>query len=198
MERILNSDDKIRRAEEIYYRRKKGIPSSKFSKIEGENKNYLGSKILLQILLIVNLSIIIMCVQNRNYIFTEKFLNDIQMYNINLTKTLKQLIGIDNEETVEDNDYSPSEVEIQEEVESMLTEDIVPNDEGKTSSLNEMDEEVVKIKELVSFQKPINDGTITSRFGARESVHKNVEGYHTGIDIGAAKRYTNLCFYIAE
>ena len=132
MEKAVDIEERIRRAEEIYYRRKRGIPGSKFSKIEGENKNYLGSKILLQILLIVNLSIIIMCVQNRNYIFTEKFLNDIQMYNINLTKTVKQLIGIDNEETVEDNDYSPSEVEIQEEVESMLTEDIVPNDEGKT------------------------------------------------------------------
>ena len=42
MEKVLSNDDKVRRAEEIYYRRKKGISNARFSKIEGEKKSYLG------------------------------------------------------------------------------------------------------------------------------------------------------------
>lgn len=199
MEKVLSNDDKVRRAEEIYYRRKRGIPSSRFSKIEGEKKSYLGSKILLQILVIINLSIIIIAIQNKEYIFTENFLKDIQSYNINLTQSLRQLIGFDVEDveseiTTENvNIEPPSEVEVQENTDPLVTEGIVPNDEGQSSSLNEMDEEISKIKELVAIQKPINEGTITSRFGARQSSYKNVEGYHTGIDIGAVKRNIYLC-----
>lgn len=204
MEKVLSNDDKVRRAEEIYYRRKKGISNARFSKIEGEKKSYLGSKILLQILVIINLSVIIMCIQNREYIFTENFLKDIQNYNINLTQNIKQLIGIDigeiDDEKKEENiDIEvPAETDIQGASETFVTENIVPNDEGESSSLNEMEEDINKIKEIVAIQKPIQEGTITSRFGSRESINKNVEGYHTGIDIGAEKRNTYLFCYVSE
>ena len=199
MEKVLSNDDKVRRAEEIYYRRKKGISTPRFSKIEGEKKTYLGSKILLQILVIINLSVIIMSIQNKDYIFTEKFLKDIQNYNINLTQNIKQLIGIDIEEVNEEKNNEniqmevPAEIDMQGTSESVVTENIVPNDEGESSSLNEMEEDINKIKETVAIQKPIQEGTITSRFGARQSSYKNVEGYHTGIDIGAVKRNAYLC-----
>lgn len=194
MEKVLSNSDKIRKAEEIYYRRKMGIPSAKFSKIEGEKKSYLGSKILLEVLVIINLSIIIMCVQNKDYIFTEKFLSDIQNYNVNLTQNMKEFIGIsfsddkDIEKTEEEQDTNqtetPSPVE--------TTEEIVPNEE-QSSSVNQMEEAISKINELVAIQKPIKEGTVTSRFGTRESAYKNVTGYHTGIDIGAVKRNFHLC-----
>ena len=198
MEKVLSNDDKVRRAEEIYYRRKRGIPNSRFSKIDGEKKSYLGSKILLQILVIINLSVIIMCFQNKEYIFTDQFLKDIEIYNINLTQSIKELIGIDKEEIDENTNNEmnlDNEVKNKENIESTVIESIVPNEETQASSLDEMDGEISKIKELVSIQKPINEGTITSRFGARESINKSVEGYHTGIDIGAVKRNFYLCSY---
>lgn len=206
MERILSSEDKIRRAEEIYYRRKTGNPSSKFSKIEGERKSYLGSKILLEVLVIINLSVIIMLIQNKDYIFTENFLSDVEKYNINITENLKEFIGMDdntenkNEENI--NNEVPSFVEETSEQEEKNiqeeTQEIVPNEENLSSSLNQMDEEISKINSIVSLEKPIREGTITSRFGTRESENKNVEGYHTGIDIGALKRNFNLFSNFSE
>ena len=129
-----------------------------------------------------------MGVQNRDYIFTENFLNDFQKYNMNITKTLKEFIGIDTnykEDETNSENQVPSEVEP---IEETTTEEIVPNLEGNASSINQMEEDIGKVKELVLMQKPINEGTITSRFGTRESNNKNVDGYHTGIDIGAVKR----------
>ena len=201
MEKVLSNSDKIRKAEEIYYRRKIGIPNVKLSKIEGEKKSYIGSKILLQVLVIINLSLFIMAVQNEDYIFTESFLSDIQKYNVNLTKEIKDFIGISFSENVEPEGKN-IEVEKTEEVEQSTqtetittdqpTQEIVPNEE-QTSSINKMDESISKINEIVIFQNPIKEGTITSRFGTRESSNKNVAGYHTGIDIGAVKRDINLC-----
>lgn len=196
MEKVLSGEDKIRRAEEIYYRRKSGNFNTRLSKADVEKKSYLGSKILLEILLIINLSIIIMCIQNKNYIFTEKFLLDIQNYNINLTRNLKELIGIDSKinENIEESNIQNIVDRNKEEkneslnlVEESNIEEIVPNNEGDTSSLIEMDEVISKIKQIVEIKKPINEGMVTSRFGIRESIYKNVEGYHTGIDIGATK-----------
>lgn len=185
MERILSGDDKIKRAEELYYRRKKGIPSSKLSRNLGDKKTYLGSKILLEILVIINFSIIIIGIQNKDYIFTENFLNDVQKYNINITQNIMEFIGVD---TVEENEPSENFVEVQDlPIVENNPQEIVPNVEGEASSLNEMEENIGKIKELVSIEKPIRDGIVTSRFGTRESANKNVEGYHIGIDIGSPK-----------
>lgn len=189
MEKILSGDDRVRRAEEIYYKRRMKIPNSKFSKIEKEKKTYLGSKILLEILIIINFSLIIIAIQNKDYIFTDKFLQDVQKYNVDITKNIKEFIGINQEEIViqePEEDISETEnIEIQNN-----PQEIVPNVEGEASSLNKMDENINKIKELVSIEKPIREGTITSRFGTRESIYKSVNGYHTGIDIGSSKGTT--------
>ena len=192
MERILSGEEKIRKAEEIYYRRKRGIPRSRFSKQEDERKRYLGSKILLQILIIVNLIVIIIGIQNKEYVFTSQFLKDIENYNINISKSIKEFIGINIEEKIENSDNSNIEEKDtvnneQNNNQENITEEIVPNEEGQASSLNEMDEDIAKIEEITTFKNPINEGIITSRFGTRESINKNVEGYHTGIDISAEK-----------
>lgn len=184
MERILNNDDKIRKAEEIYYRRKVGNPNIRLSKSDNEKKSYFVSKVLFEVLLIANLSIIIMAIQNKDYIFTENFLKDVENYNFNLTRTVKDFIGTQLEEsTVEDTEVNNTTEEQVTEIE--IQEDLVPNNEEATSSLNQMELYIEEMKNLVSIQSPILEGTITSRFGTRESSNKNVEGYHTGIDIGA-------------
>jgi len=178
MERILSGDEKIRKAEEIYYRRKMGLPTKR---IEETPKRYLGSKILLQLLIILNLSVIIIAVQNKDYIFTEVFLENLSQYNINLTQSIKSLIEVEESNSQE----------IVENVENVQVEtlkivnEVVPNNEV-ISSLNQMDLDIENIKKSYSFFKPI-EGTVTSLFGARESKYQKVTGYHTGIDVGAEK-----------
>lgn len=182
MERILKGDEKIRKAEEIYYRRKLGVPSNR--KYEETSKRYLGSKIGLQILIILNLSVIVLAIQNKDYIFTEKFLMNVSEYNVNLTKSIKSLIGI--EEMREEIPQSVVEnVENEEITNTQTANEIVPNNEA-ISSLNQMDLDIENIKKSYSFLKPI-EGTVTSLFGSRESKYQNVKGYHTGIDVGAEK-----------
>lgn len=178
MERILKGDEKIRKAEEIYYRRKMGLPNSKY---EENPKRYLGSKICLQLLIILNLSVIIIAIQNKDYIFTQNFLKNVSEYNINLTQSIKGLL--------EGEENNPQEiiqnVENQIVEQTKTTNEIVPNNEA-VSSLSQMDLDIETIKKSYSFFKPI-EGTVTSLFGARESKYQNVRGYHTGVDIGAEK-----------
>ena len=179
MEKVLKGDEKIRKAEEIYYRRQMGLPTSSKTLNEGR-KTYLGSKIVLELLIILNLSLIIVAIQNKEFIFTAEFLEMISQYNINLTEGVKSLI--ESEET---------ENTLLEETNEVVTQnvlpinDVVPNLED-ASSISQMELDIEKIKESYSFEKPIN-GTVTSVFGARESIYQNVSGYHTGVDIGAEK-----------
>lgn len=185
MEKVLRSDDKIRKAEEIYYRRKMGLPNS--SRIyNDEKKTYLGAKIFLELLVILNLSLVIVAVQNKDFIFTEDFLNMVSQYNINLTKSVKSLVGEDLElENIVQIEPTNEELDDLKQNVSSLEEAIVPNEE-QVSSISQMDLDVEEISQNYSFEKPI-DGVVTSLFGSRESVYQNVTGYHTGVDIGADK-----------
>ena len=64
MERILNDNEKIRRAEEIYYRRNHRNVS--ISQREPKRqKTYLGSKILLEMLILVLLAMAVFAVKNK-------------------------------------------------------------------------------------------------------------------------------------
>ena len=186
MERVLNGDDKIRRAEEIYYRRKMGLPTS---------ARYLGSKIFLEILIILNISIIVVAIQNKEFIFTKEFLGLMSEYNMNLTESIKGMISEDNnlqqnvtnENSVDINVVQQEVKEQPVEPEPQVQEGVVPN-EDSVSSLSQMDLDIEEINRSYSFQKPLDiEGTVTSPFGSRESVYQNVTGYHTGIDIGADK-----------
>lgn len=213
MERVLRGDEKIRKAEEIYYRRQMGLPSN--SKTHSENKKtYLWSKILLELLILLNLSLIIVAVQNKDFIFTEEFLNTVYQYNINLSDSIKSLLSEDIETNVveleEGKNNSENSINVNNDQnednmkqkvssaeENNTTDDenmeqnisseeaIVPNEE-EVSSLSQMDLDVDEIKKSCTFERPIA-GTVTSIFGARESKYQNVRGYHTGIDIGAEK-----------
>lgn len=195
MERVLRGDEKIRKAEEIYYRRQMGLPSNSKTHSEGK-KTYLWSKILLELLILLNLSLIIVAVQNKDFIFTEEFLNTVYQYNINLSDSIKSLLGEEIETNVveleEEKNNSENSIDVNNEQNEESTkrnvsseEAIVPNEE-EVSSLSQMDLDVEEIKKSCTFEKPI-DGTVTSIFGARESKYQNVRGYHTGIDIGAEK-----------
>lgn len=184
MEKILSGDEKIRKAEEIYYRRKMGLPIDNI-RMESPSKTYLMSKILLEILVIINLTLVIIAVQNKDFIFTQEFLEKVSAYNVNLTKSIKGFIGIEENSQVEIKNNENQPLEVIENEKNDTTNEIVPNNEP-ISALSQMDSDIEEIKKSYSFFKPI-EGTVTSIFGARESKYQNVTGYHTGIDIGADK-----------
>lgn len=102
MERILNDHEKIKRAEEIYYRR--NHRNIAISQREAKApKTYLGSKIILEMLILILIAGTVFAVKNKDYIFTESFLNSFSQYNINLTEKLNGLMAhLKSEEQNED------------------------------------------------------------------------------------------------
>ena len=83
------SESSEEKAEEIAYRRQ--YPNEKFENVDKEKKTYFGSKILLEGLILINITIIVFCVQNKDEIFSENFLQRIASYQIDIKQTRKEL-----------------------------------------------------------------------------------------------------------
>lgn len=189
MERILNDDEKIRRAEEIYYRRNNqniNISGRKNAKDKGN----LKTKFFLNLLLMFNIAVVIFSVQNKDYIFTQEFLGKLNQYNVNLgTKVTEFFSKILADEIKEESGGNNAENSIvNENSKETLNSEEITNDitmtENAISSLSEMDLDIENLKNAYSFINPIK-GIVSSKFGSRESEYQKVTGYHTGVDIAA-------------
>lgn len=96
MERTLSPEEKIRRAEEIYYRRKmqdKNRSSARVNVSESKKDFGLLKKMFLQIIICVLIYTIFYMIQNTNYIFSEdviKKANEILSYDINIKNLYEQ------------------------------------------------------------------------------------------------------------
>lgn len=173
MERMIDDSDSLRKAEEIYSRRK-GI------NIENEKKsNFSIYKLLFQVLILINLAIVVIVYQNKNWIFTQEFLNKVnEFYSINITNKIEKFLSEDSDKNTVNN-----EIKEESNTENAIYENaILENEVLENKPLSNID----RIKESYSFEKPI-EGTITSFFGDRESKNPKVSGYHTGIDISATE-----------
>jgi murein DD-endopeptidase MepM/ murein hydrolase activator NlpD len=204
MERVLNADERIRRAEELYYRRKIKMGGKENTKVNvnyEKNDDSLIKKILLQVLICCAIYIIMYLIQTTNYVFSASVLNktkEILSYDINITTIYKQsfnyINGIINknekkdEENKEENaNANETEVQSQSNLEdSNTTQTNTENIGGEQTNVNEnlsqMDQDARSILASKSLIVPLT-GTITSRYGPRESSNPNVPKYHTGIDI---------------
>ena len=189
MERILNDEEKIRRAEEIYYRRNNqniNISGRKSTKTLKEKGN-MRIKFFLNLLLMFNIAVIIFSIQNKDYIFTQEFIGKLNEYNINLGAKVTEFFSkILADETKKENNKDFNIVNENSETVSNLEENsqkIVAN-ENLESSLNEVDLDVENLKNAYSFINPIT-GIVSSKFGSRESEYQKVTGYHTGVDVAA-------------
>ena len=197
MEKALNEMEKIKKAEEIAYRRQ--YPNEKFENVDKEKKTYFGSKILLEGLILINITIIVFCVQNKDEIFSENFLQRIASYQIdikqNLDSFVNSIINVPEDATIFENNTSTENVtntnteNISEAktIENNLEEQVAI---GGGNEVEETKEEIIennendseKVKNNYNLTRPIS-GTVTSRFGTRESTNKKINGYHTGTDI---------------
>ena len=184
MERILNDSEKIRRAEEIYYRRNhRNVSISRAQEKTSKQKTYLGSKILLEMIILLLSATVVFAVKNKDYIFTEEFLGSCAQYNVNLTEKLGGVMDFfvddtDSNEVFINNTENTVSTNVDDSTQVVET----PAEQTQTQTSQNIIIDSESLKNNYSFIKPI-EGIVTSGFGARESSNSNVTSNHTGIDI---------------
>lgn len=214
MEKTISPEERIKRAEEIYARRKNasmdlgGIPYARVNVGEKRKASPI-KKMLIQICICVVIYAGFYAVKNGNYIFSGQFTDKIKsileydisfqsistdvINYINQIKNKNANIPEENKQQVDNNENSEGMQEaitegVSENLETMQTDTLGVTDEPlyteETSSISQEEIDASYIKENYSFIKPLT-GTITSRFGTRNPTVPTVPTYHTGIDIAA-------------
>ena len=163
MERTLSPEEKIKRAEEIYYRRKMQDKSRSSARVNvSESKKDFGllKKMILQIIICILIYTIFYMVQNTNYIFSEdviKKANEVLSYDINIQslyrKGMEYLNGFEN--GVGADDYaSPQDDSIIETniINSNVSDKNEVSQEVVIESTNAIEEENIGGEEIVTDQ----------------------------------------------
>lgn len=207
MERTLSAEERIRRAEEIYYKRKMQNTNSKSARVNVSNKKDFGmfKKMILQIAICIVIYSIYYMIQNTNYIFSEdviKKTNEILSYDINIKGLYEQTIQYlnqftsdvkaviprsEDENAANQNDNNENNGDSNNEGESKTQEENigganVEESEEQNVNLSQMEQDAKYILENKSLVIPLK-GTITSRYGPRNPETPTVPKNHTGIDI---------------
>ena len=204
MEKVMSVEEKIRRAEEIYQRRKQGeVRQVAKVDITKEKKDMkLFKKMLIQMLICIAIYLVIYTINNNNYVFSEDFINkanEILSYDTNFydiyqnTKNYIEGVFKKNDEGKEKNEAENKEEQNNEQSseESINginqeaiggAEEVKENIESKELSQEEQD--IINIKNTTTFMKPV-EGAISSKYGIRESATGRVPKNHTGTDIAA-------------
>ena len=200
MERVMTVEERIRRAEEIYERRKRnqgltvvGEENNKKEKNEKRDIKLL-KKMTIQLMVCVCIYLVIYTIQNNQYIFSEDFIhkvNEIISYDIDLKKLYEDgnnyIIGIlnkdgekqTNETNVTDGNQSNNGIGGATEETSETTEQVKENE-----VLSQEEQDILNVKNTANFIKPV-EGTISSVYGYRDTATGTVPKNHTGTDIAA-------------
>lgn len=192
MERVLSVEEKIRRAEEIYAKKKgqnKNITSINVQNKEKKDIKLL-KKMIVQILICSIIYLTIYTVKNKNYIFSEDFMAEVEeviSYDTNFIEIYNLIKEAISSFTVKDqnkqNQNNNLEVNaIGGAVEKDLQENTI--DISEPLELSQTEQDIINVKNTTTFIKPI-EGIITSKFGNRDTVLPNVPKNHTGTDIAA-------------
>ena len=209
MERAMTVEERIRRAEEIYERRKRNegltvVQEKESEKSKNEKKDIkLLKKMVIQLMICICIYLVIYTIQNKQYIFSEDFINkvnEIISYDIDFKKLYEDsknfIMGIFNKENENQNE---SQNETQENNEVNVTENTeINNGIGgaveenieetlqveENQNLSQEEQDILNVKNTTSFIKPV-EGTISSVYGYRETATGTVPKDHTGTDIAA-------------
>ncbi len=192
---ILSTEDKIRRAEEIYNRKRiNNVGTTKVNIIEKKDIKLL-KKMIIQMLICLATYSMFYLIKNNDYVFSKDFIDkarEVLSYDINFQELYSKIIGlitIETEELQEAPNINENTDDVNKDTENTQESGIggaEDNDEQiineQTSELTQMELDAISIKESISFINPIQ-GTITSRFGWRNPTISSVPKYHTGLDI---------------
>lgn len=206
MERTMSVEDKIKRAEEIYARRREGEQRKTTTVSINNNtkkETKLLKKMIIQIAISLTIYLIIYIIQNNNYIFSEEFIektNELLTYDINIEQMYTNLktnieSKINELKKQNNNDGAIGGAEINETTENSIEETNTTNTENEINNENKTNEEqtqpisqeeqdIANIKATTTFIKPVT-GTISSKFGQRDPTTSTVPKNHTGVDIAA-------------
>lgn len=137
MERALTADEKIRRAEEIYQRRRMNETRKTTARVNvaDTQKDYsLFKKMILQIMVCLCIYFVFLLIKNGNYIFSEDFIKqakEILSYDLNLQEQYKNIMSF-----FEQNNEQVTEITPPEEVPAEET-NIEENNEKQTQNAEE-------------------------------------------------------------
>lgn len=199
MERVMSVEEKIRRAEEIYERRKQGEVRSVAKVTVNDKKDIkLLKKMIIQVLVCIAIYLLIYMIQNNEYIFSNDFIhraneilsqdtNFLELYE-NIKNQIMNFITKKSEDEVNKEAIGGAEevVAEQQEDNNTNTQEEITNaivDEN-TQNLSQAELDIINVKNTTTFIKPI-EGVISSKYGQRDTATGRVPKNHTGTDIAA-------------
>ena len=206
----MSVEEKIRRAEEIYYRRNGQNLYGYRQKGSGKNAPTLTHRMLKQLIICLMIYGVFYVVNNRDYFMSQQFRNEVQQIaskNEQLNNLYNYVIGYIDKYFTQNDELQENQDKSEEVTTNVTTEE---NNQEKTSSENEQElesneeniggavetvnlseeksqeeQDIDYVKNNISFITPIQ-GTITSTFGWRTPTTATVPKYHTGLDIAAS------------
>ena len=205
MERTITVEERIRRAEEIYERRKRNegltvVQEEKNKKEKDEKKDIrLLKKMLIQVLVCICIYLVIYTIQHKQYIFSEDFINkvneiisydmDVQKLYENTKNYVMEIFGRENENQNQNEENNETNTIENTETNNGIGGAVEENTEGtdqveENQNLSQEEQDILDVKNTTSFIKPI-EGTISSVYGYRETATGTVPKDHTGTDIAA-------------
>ena len=209
MEKTMSVEEKIRKAEEIYYRRKGVNNEQKYVKREQVDESKkdvkLLKKMVVQILICLIIYAAFYIIQNNQFVFSQDFINkakEVLSYDTNFEKMFENIKnnisyfnqnnGIFVKNTEENNvqEQNTENVEENKRVEESATDSAIGGAEeeqnlNKSVELSQEEQDINNVKNTTTFIKPL-EGIISSKFGYRETATGAVPKNHTGTDIAAS------------
>lgn len=213
MERVLSADERIRKAEEIYARRKLQSESRKSAtvNVDDRNNNKLVKKLIIQFILCLIIYISFYAIKNIPNLVPQEVMykiSDILEYDINIQELYNNFKGYitDKEEKTQQTEENQTEnqnntlvedtLSATDTVNTEITNGIggsseIPNEEAQNAETQTV-EESSSINQMEIDAEYIKanyaimkplEGEITSRYGLRNPTVPTVPKYHTGIDI---------------
>lgn len=200
MDRVLTTEERIKRAQEIYERRKSDNTRYNTARVNvNEKKNYkLLKKVFIQMLVCFIIYYAFYNINNNQYSFSENTVNkakEILSYDINFNNLYNNIKAVFAQEVKEEQ---AKEIIPPEEVDNNTLEEVTLSATTLAEDISELEqpavEEVAKksqmeldadyIKQNIELVKPL-EGVISSEFGQREATSQIVSEEHLGIDIAA-------------
>lgn len=198
MERTMSVEEKIRRAEQIYERRKQGSDKQIATvSVNNEKKDIrLLKKMIVQILICISIYLVIYFINNSEYVFSKDFINKINevlSYDVNFMDLYNTIKDQYNKIIVNNNEQE--QLEQTKEQEENTTQDGIGGavedlqntsdvKEETTKELSQSEQDIINVKNTTTFIKPI-EGIISSKYGQRDTATGRVPKNHTGTDIAA-------------
>ena len=194
----MSVEEKIRRAEQIYERRKQGSDKQIATvSVNNEKKDIrLLKKMIVQILICISIYLVIYFLNNSEYVFSKDFINkinEILSYDVNFMDLYNTIKDQYNKIIVNNNEQEqPEQTKEQEENTTQdgiggAVEDLQNTSDVKeetTKELSQSEQDIINVKNTTTFIKPI-EGIISSKYGQRDTATGRVPKNHTGTDIAA-------------